>query len=191
MNTTRLTPQILDNLDEVINTLGTEIDYLEKAIPDYPKNSAIRLSLVTRYNKLLNAHNWIADIIKTKRGMITTANTARDGTGTMVTAFTADATNGGRVEHLRFRALGTNVATVARVFINNGLTNATAANNTLYAEVTLAATTLSKVAALANQEIPNANTMPDATGFPIVLPPGYKLNICLGTTVAAGYSVTE
>lgn len=123
-------------------------------------------------------------------GTVATANTAKDGTGTVVTVFTADATNGGRVERLRFRAAGTNIATVARVFINNGSTNATAGNNTLYAEITLAATTLSEVAALALQEIPNSNAIPDATGFPLVLPPGYKLNITVGTTVAAGYAVT-
>lgn len=122
--------------------------------------------------------------------VISAANTAKDGTGTVATIFTADATNGGRIERIRFRALGTNVATVARVFINNGATNATAANNTLWAEVTLPATTLSEVAALALVEIPNAATVPDGTGFPLVLPPGYKLNVTLGTAVAAGYSVT-
>lgn len=130
---------------------------------------------------------FVADI---QWGTITTANTAKDGTGTVVTIFTADATNGGRVEKVRFRSLGTNIATVARIFINNGSTNATAGNNTLWAEVTLAATTLSEVAALALAEIPNALTVPDATGFPLVLPPGYKLNVTIGTTVAAGYAVT-
>jgi hypothetical protein len=123
-------------------------------------------------------------------GTIAAANTAKDGTGTVVTIFTADATNGGRVERVRFRSLGTNIATVARIFINNGSSNATPANNTLWAEVTLAATTLSEVAALANAEIPNALTVPDGTGFPLVLPPGYKLNVTIGTTVAAGYAVT-
>jgi hypothetical protein len=34
--------------------------------------------------------------------------------------FTADATNGGYIQRLRFKALGTNIATVARIFINNG-----------------------------------------------------------------------
>lgn len=122
-------------------------------------------------------------------GTVTTANTAKDGTGTVVTIFTSDTTNGGRVERVRARALGTNIASVLRIFINNGSTNATAANNTLWAEATLPATTLSEVAALANVEIPNAATVPDATGFPLVLPAGYKLNITIGTTVAAGYAV--
>lgn len=208
-------------------------------------------------------------------GPIKTANTAKDGTGVVTTIFTADATNGGRVERVRARACGTNTASVLRVFINNGtsmvavtgvsvasganplftattggvttngvyghglvvgsvitvsgmsgagstVANATwtvtavpsvttfqvgtglttsgagsgatatptSANNTLWAEATLPATTLSEVAALANVEIPNTATVPDATGFPLVLAPGNKLNVTLGTTVAAGYFVS-
>lgn len=111
---------------------------------------------------------------------ITTANTAKDGTGTVLNVFTADATNGGFVQRIRFRAAGTNIATVARVFINNGSTNATAANNILYDEITLAATTISEVAALPVYELP----------LNFALPPGYKLNVTLGTTVAAGYYVS-
>jgi hypothetical protein len=111
---------------------------------------------------------------------ITTANTAKDGTGTVLNVFTADATNGGFVQRIRFRAAGTNIATVARVFINNGSANSTPANNILYDEITLAATTLSEVSALAVYELP----------LNFALPPGYKLNVTLGTTVAAGYYVS-
>jgi hypothetical protein len=113
-------------------------------------------------------------------GTVATANTAKDGTGTVVTVFTADASNGGRIEKLKIRAAGTNVATVLRVFINNGSSNATPANNTLYTEATIAATTLSEVAALADTEIALA----------LALPAGYKINITIGTTVAAGLAVT-
>ena len=112
--------------------------------------------------------------------VLTTLNTAKDGTGTVLTCFTADATNGGFVQRIRFRAAGTNIATVARVFINNGSANSTPANNILYDEITLAATTLSEVAALAVYELP----------LNFALPPGYKLNVTLGTTVAAGYYVS-
>jgi len=35
--------------------------------------------------------------------------------------YTADQTNGGFVQRLRFKALGSNVASVARIYINNGL----------------------------------------------------------------------
>jgi hypothetical protein len=62
-----------------------------------------------------------------------TANTAMDGTGTVAIIFTAGA-DGGRVERVRCKANGTNVATVLRLFINNGGDTTTAANNNLYAE---------------------------------------------------------
>lgn len=39
--------------------------------------------------------------------------------------FGANATNGGYIQRLRFKALGTNTASVARIFINNGLSNQT------------------------------------------------------------------
>ena len=109
-----------------------------------------------------------------------TQNTALDGTGTVLTCFTADVTNGGFVQRIRFRPAGTNIATVARVFINNGLTNATAANNILWDEITLAASTASANSALATYELP----------LNFALPAGYKLNVTLGTTVAAGYYVS-
>ena len=112
--------------------------------------------------------------------VLTTQNTAKDGTGTVLNVFTADATNGGFVQRIRFRAAGTNIATVARVFINNGSANSTPANNILYDEITLAATTISEVAALVVYELP----------LNFALPPGYKLNVTLGTTVAAGYFVS-
>lgn len=117
--------------------------------------------------------------------LLQTANTAKDGTGTVVTIFTAGA-DGGRVDRIRARAAGTNVATVLRVFINNGAANSTPANNIMYAERTLAATTLSEAAALTLNELPDTV---DTTAFPIVLPPGYVLNVTIGTTVAAGYYV--
>ena len=116
-------------------------------------------------------------------GPLKTANTARDGTGTVLTIFTADGTNGGRVDRISARAVGTNVATVLRVFVNNGSDPTTIANNTLITELTLPATTLSEVAQLTDQTI-------SGTPFPMVLPPGYKLMVTIGTTVAAGYRVT-
>jgi hypothetical protein len=107
---------------------------------------------------------------------LATANTAKDGTGTVLTVFTADATNGSRVDYLKSRAIGSNIATVLRLFINNGATNATPANNVLFMERTIAATTLSEVAELADVYIP----------LDISLPAGYKVNATVGTTIAAG-----
>ena len=111
---------------------------------------------------------------------LTASNTAKDGTGTVMTVFQADSTNGSYLSTLSFRAAGTNVATVARVFINNGGTNSVAANNILYNEITLSATTLSEVASTANYVLP----------MNIALPPGYKINVTIGTTVAAGYYIS-
>lgn len=110
---------------------------------------------------------------------ITAVNTATDGTGTVNLTFTAGA-NGSFLQRIRFRALGTNIATVARVFINNGAANTTATNNTLWDEITLAATTSTAVAALATYELP----------MNIVLNAGYRIYVVLGTAVSAGYSFT-
>lgn len=111
---------------------------------------------------------------------LTTANTAMDGTGTVSTVFTADATNGGFVQKLRLRPAGTNVATVLRVFINNGSTNTVATNNTLFEEISLPSISGAAAAATAGFEVP--------LGF--ALPPGYKINVTLGTTVVGGWVPT-
>ena len=110
---------------------------------------------------------------------IATANTAKDGTGTVLNVFTAGI-NGSYVQRIRFRPSGTAVQTVARVFINNGSTNATAANNILFDEITIAATTVSETTAQSSFEIP----------LNFALPAGYKLNITIGTTIAAGLYVS-
>lgn len=110
---------------------------------------------------------------------LATANTAKDGTGTVLTVFTAGA-NGGFVQKIRFRAAGTNIASVGRIFINNGASSATPANNILFDEITLSATTLSEVAALQLFEVQ----------LMIAIPAGYKINVTVGTTVAAGYYVS-
>jgi hypothetical protein len=111
------------------------------------------------------------------------ANIAKDGTGTVTTIATGNnaGNNAGNfLQKLIARPLGTNVATVLRVFINNGGVNSTAANNTLIAEMTLPATTLSEVAAQPAFELP----------LNFALPPGYKINCTLGTAVAAGYQLS-
>lgn len=111
---------------------------------------------------------------------ITAANTAKDGTGTVDTVWTADATEGSFVQKLIIRPRGTNVASVLRVFLNNGSTNATASNNALIGEVTLPATTNTETAAIQGTEI----------SLNIPIPAGYKINVTLGTAVAGGYTVT-
>lgn len=112
-------------------------------------------------------------------GTILAANTAKDGTGTVVTVFTAGA-DGAQVDGLNIMPLGTNVATVMRVFANNGMTNATAANNSFLFDVTLPATTNSETAGLGNIFVP----------MDMRLPAGAKINVTLGTAVAAGFAVS-
>jgi hypothetical protein len=115
-------------------------------------------------------------------GSLQTQNTAKDGTGTnpyALPVFTAGS-NGSFVQRIRFRAAGTNVATVARIFINDGEDQTLAVNNVLFDEITLAATTLSEVSALATYELP----------LNLVLPASYKLLVTLGTSVTGGYYVS-
>jgi hypothetical protein len=116
---------------------------------------------------------------------MTAVNATTDLTsGTIYLAFTADATNGGYVQRIRFKpnnASGTNnVATVARVWLNNGSTTATAANNTFIDEISLPATTGSATAALPVYELP----------LNLALPAGYTIYVTLGTGVAGGYRAT-
>lgn len=130
-----------------------------------------------------------ASAMKTSWGTVTAANTAKDGTGAVVTVATGGAT-GSLINKIEVRGLGTNVATVMRFFVNNGLTNATPANNSLAYEATIAATTLSEVSALLPDnviDVTRGTTTEPAIPF---LPNGYKLNIAIGTAVAAGLQVT-
>jgi hypothetical protein len=93
--------------------------------------------------------------------------------------YTASA-DGGFVERLRFKALGTNGATVARIYINNGSTNTTAANNVFIGEVSLPATTAINTAATTDIDYP--------LGFAIK--GTFRIYVGLGTTVAAGWRVS-
>jgi hypothetical protein len=110
----------------------------------------------------------------------TAANTAFDGTGTVITSFTAGA-NGSYVQSITFNPQGggsnNNIQSVARIFANNGSTNGTATNNLFIGEITLPATT-----GAANSALP-------PIVFPLNFPrqAGYKINWCLGTAVATGY----
>lgn len=109
------------------------------------------------------------------------ANTTVDLTsGTSYLVFTADATVGSRVDYLKVMPLGTNIATVMRVWLNNGSTTATAVNNTMLANKTCPVTTVSQTAELAEVVIP----------LDVSIEPGHKLYVTLGTAVAAGFHVT-
>lgn len=51
---------------------------------------------------------------------ISTANTNRDGSGTLGTIFTADAVDGSKITRIDICAQGATTAGVVRLFINNG-----------------------------------------------------------------------
>lgn len=109
---------------------------------------------------------------------IATANTTKDLTsGTIYLVFTAGS-EGSYVRHLRIRPAGTNVATVIRIWLNNGATTGTAANNNLYDEVTVAATTNSETASIVGTEVP--------LGF--LLPASWRIYLTTGTGVTAMFA---
>lgn len=112
----------------------------------------------------------------------TSAVTSTDGTDANVkTVFTADATDGSKIEDVYVVHKGTNSsATVVRFWINNGSTAGTASNNTLVYEMTMALNTLSQTSA----------SVPGVWRANLVLPAGYKLLAASGTAIAGGMSVT-
>ena len=111
---------------------------------------------------------------------VSAANTTTDLTsGTIYDVFTGG-TNGSYVQKIRFRHVGTNVATVVRVWLNNGGVTTTALNNTLFDDITIAANTVSQTAASTNYELP----------LNFALPPSYRIYVTTGTVLAAGLDVT-
>ena len=114
-------------------------------------------------------------------GPVLTANTTKDLTaGTIYLIFTADATNGGRVDFLRITPIGSCIATVLRLWINNGATTGTATNQIMYDAMTLPAVTLSEAADFGALVWP----------IDLVLPISYRLYATVGTGVATGYHLT-
>lgn len=109
----------------------------------------------------------------------TAANNTYTGTGTVGTVYTAGA-NGAYVAAIKLKPNGTNVASVARFFLNNGSDNNTAANNALIGEITLPATTAIATASLIELMLP--------LNMPI--PASYRIMWVLGTTVAGGWTAT-
>lgn len=128
---------------------------------------------VTPYPVFAQAGNY------TVGNTILTQNTAMDGTGTVVTVLTGG-TNGTLVFGIRFRATGSAIQSVIRIFLNNGSSNATAGNNSLIDEINLP-----PVTGVANAPTALVEWVPPR-GF--VLQSGHKINITIGTTVANAYS---
>lgn len=115
---------------------------------------------------------------------ITTANTTQDLTaGTNYLVFTADATNGGYLYSLRFmpiRAIAATTATVAVIWMNNGSTTGTAANNIMIDNISLPAVTTS--ATVANNVFDVSVMKP--------IPASYRVYITIHTASANGWMCT-
>lgn len=112
--------------------------------------------------------------------MITAAADYTGASANNVLVFTANATNGGFVQRLRFKAIGTNTASVARIYINNGSANTTATNNVFFGEISLPATTAIATAATIEMDYP----------MNLALRQSFRIFVGLGTTVAAGWVCT-
>ena len=118
---------------------------------------------------------------------VTAANTTLDGASGTVSylnvgggpAFVAG-TDGTFVPGVQFTPKGANVASLARLFINNGGVETTGANNCLIRELLLPATALSQTAPQPPVFAP--------LGF--ILPSGYKVFWTLATAVATGWQAS-
>jgi hypothetical protein len=122
------------------------------------------------------------------------SNNNGTGMNALVTAAAADYTgisannsliftagvNGAFIQKIRFKAGGTNVVAVARVYINNGSIPTTATNNVFYGEVTLPATAIATNVATAEIDYP----------MNIVIPASFRIYFGLGAAVAAGWVAT-
>ena len=131
---------------------------------------------------LIPVNSWVSGPAANAATPGVTANTTKDLTsGTIYGPIeTAGAVEGSRLDFIKVRALGTNVATVIRIWINNGAATTTATNNTLYLERTLSATTVSETSELPDIILP----------LNISLAAGYRVYATFGTAVAAGFHLT-
>lgn len=90
--------------------------------------------------------------------VVSTANSALDGTGTLGTVFTAGA-SGSRIDAIQIYAIGTTTAGMVRLFLSDGV------NNRLFAEIPVLALTPS-----ATQPAFSANLQSNASGLVNTVP---------------------
>lgn len=105
---------------------------------------------------------------------ISTANTNRDGTGTLGTVITGS-TNGTRISQIVIKALGTTTAGIVRLFIDNGV------SVHLWKEISISAISASDTVIAFSASI-------DLTGeYALILPNSYILKA--GTEKAESFAV--
>jgi hypothetical protein len=108
---------------------------------------------------------------------ISTANTNRDGTGTIGTVFTAGA-SGSRIDAIAIKATSTVTAGMVRLFVNDGT------NTRLLVELPIVAVTAAATTPAYEVQL-NQNTMSQL--LPIILPTGH--NIGASTNNAETFNV--
>jgi len=112
--------------------------------------------------------------------LILAANDVTGAGANNILVFTSPA-DGAFLQKLRIKPLGTNgAASMLRIFINNGLTNATPANNILWDEQPLAASTLSTTVPMQVIEY----------NFNILMPPAFRIYCGLTVAGTAGWAIT-
>lgn len=105
---------------------------------------------------------------------ISTANTNRDGTGTLGTVITGS-TNGTRISQIVIKALGTTTAGIVRLFIDNGV------SVHLWKEISISAISASDTVIAFSASV-------DLTGeYALILPNNYILKA--GTEKAESFAV--
>lgn len=98
---------------------------------------------------------------------ITTANTNRDGTGTIGTVFTAGS-SGSRIDRIVIKATSTTTAGMVRLYVYNGSTYY------LLREIAISAITPSSTVATYETAMASNNAA-DIGFLPLILPNGYSL----------------
>jgi hypothetical protein len=113
-------------------------------------------------------------------GNLTSGTNTYDGTSGTTVVFTAGA-SGSFLRSLELEAAGTNVASVLRIFINNGSTVGTASNNALVMQYSLPATTASSTVGTPHITIP----------LNLAVQANYVVRVVLATTVSAGWQISS
>lgn len=106
---------------------------------------------------------------------VSASNTNRDGTGTIVTVFTAGS-SGSRIDDITITATGTTTAGVVRLFINDGT------NTRLWQEILVAAVTPSTTVAVFSSSLLNQA---------LLLPSGYSLRASTNNAETFNINVTR
>lgn len=112
-------------------------------------------------------------------GNLTTGTNTYDGTSGTTVLFTAGS-SGSFLRSIELEAAGTNVATVVRIFINNGSAVGTASNNALIMQYSLPATTASATSGTPHISIP----------LNLAVQANYVVRVVLATSVAAGWQIS-